>query len=234
MRAAMLEGIAPVRPFQTKEEYIYRALQDAILQCKVLPGEKLIIDRLTAVFGTSAIPIRSALQRLQAEGLVKIVPHAGAVVSNISLDMVEEIFAILEALESIAFQFAAEKVQDSDLAELEKSVELMEQACRDGDIDGWSDLNGDFHCKVAEMANMGLLLDFTKRAFNYWKRIRRYYLQEIITDILTAQVEHHEMLRLLRQRRGKDLVALVARHNRQSRDYYMKVVQSGAGDPSSQ
>ena len=222
----MIEGIAPGRPFRTKEEYVYDSLRTAILQCKVLPGEKLVIDRLTAVFETSTIPIRSALQRLQAEGLVKIVPHAGAVVSEISIDMVAEIFAILGALQGIALEFAAEKAQESDLAALEGLVEQMEQACQNGEVDRWSDLNGEFHYRVAQITNMELLLSFTGRTLDYWGRVRRHYLKEILPDILVAQAEHHDMIKLLRQRQGKELVDLAVRHNRQSRDYYLRVMSS--------
>jgi DNA-binding GntR family transcriptional regulator len=220
----MLEGIVPARPYRTKEEYIYDALRTAILRCQIAPGEKLVIDQLTGVFGVSAIPIRSALQRLEVEGLVKIVPHAGAEVSEISVDMVAEIFALMEALEGLAFRFASEKVGESDLAELSGLVQRMEQACREGNADRWSDLNGEFHIKVAEITQLELLCRFTRTIFDYWGRLRRYYLTEIVEDILAAQAEHHTMVELLRQRRTQELADLVVPHNRRSRDYFLRVM----------
>ena len=51
-------------PFQTKEEYAYQVLRQAILQCELAPDEKLIIDRLSVEMGLSQIPIRAAIQRL--------------------------------------------------------------------------------------------------------------------------------------------------------------------------
>jgi DNA-binding GntR family transcriptional regulator len=222
----MLDGIAPARPYRTKEEYIHDSLRAAILQCKLAPGERLVIDQLAGVFAASTIPIRSALQRLEVEGLVRIVPRAGAVVSDISIDMVAEVFAVLEAIEGLAFRFAAGRVQKRDLAALEKSLEAMEQACRDGDVDGWSDLNSGFHLRVAEIAGMELLFDFTQRTLDYWGRIRRHYLREVGSDILAAQAEHREMLRLLGERRGDALVALAARHNRRAKRYYLAVMPS--------
>ena len=225
----MLDGIVPTRPYRTKEEYIYDALRTAILRCQIAPGEKLVIDQLTGVFGASAIPIRSALQRLEVEGLVKIVPHAGAEVSEISVDMVAEIFALMEALEGLAFRFVAEKVQESDLAELDGLVQQMEQACQDGNADRWSDLNGEFHIKVAEMSQLELLCRFTCTIFDYWGRLRRHYLTEIVEDILAAQGEHHTMVELLRQHRGQELADLVVPHNRRSRDYFLRVMPPKAG-----
>lgn len=223
----MLEEIMPARPFQTKEEYVYEALRTAILQCKLSPGERLVIDHLATTFGTSTIPIRSALQRLQAEGLVEIVPHAGAVVSEISTDMVTEIFAILAALESIAFEFAAQKVQDSDLVQLEGILEQMERAYRSGEIDRWSDLNGEFHLRVTQVTGMELLLEFTRRTLNYWGRVRLCYLKGIVsTRVPLAQAEHREMLELLKQRQGKELAVKVAQHNWRAREAYLSLIQS--------
>ena len=223
----MLEGLVPPKPFQTKEEYIYETLRAAILQCKLPPGEKLVIDHLSSVLGVSAIPIRAALQRLQSDGLVEIVPHTGAVVSEISIDDLTEIFTILEALESIAFEYASQRATDSDLVKLEDLVNGMDQAYQNGDIDRWSELNTEFHCSISGITQMDLLKEYTCRTFSFWERIRRYYLKEIVSyRIPKAQVEHHEMIELLKGRKSKELAAKASQHNRQAREAYEKLIQS--------
>lgn len=219
----------PARPYRTKEEYIYDALRTAILRCQIAPGTKLVIDQLSGVFGASPIPIRSALQRLEVEGLVRIVPHSGAEVSDISVEMVAEIFALMEVLEGLAFRFAAEKVQESDLAYLEALVQQMEQACQDRDADRWSDLNGEFHIRVAEISRLELLCRFTRTVFDYWGRLRRHYLTEIVEDVLAAQAEHHSMVKLLRERRVQELAEIVVPHNRRSRDYFLRIIPAKTG-----
>jgi len=223
----MLEGLVPPKPFQTKEEYIYETLRTAILQCKLLPGEKLVLDQLSSVLGVSTIPIRAALQRLQTDGLVEIVPHAGAVVSEISIDDLKEIFTILEALEGIAFEYASQRATDSDLVKLEDLVNGMDQAYQNGDIDRWSELNSEFHCSVSKITQMDLLSEYTCRTFSFWERIRRYYLKEIVSNrIPNAQAEHHEMIELLKGRKSKELAAKASQHNRQAREAYEKLIQS--------
>ena len=91
---------APQRPlYRSKKESVLDALRSAIVGGQYLPGQKLVIDEMAAQFGISAIPIREALQQLQADGLVKIEPHVGATVTPIESNLVEEIFDLLEALE---------------------------------------------------------------------------------------------------------------------------------------
>ena len=88
----MLTSQSSPRLYRTKEEYVYDTLRAAIMRCELKPGKKLVMDNLSVELDVSPIPIRGALQRLQAEGLVEIIPHTGAVVSAISPDTVNEIF----------------------------------------------------------------------------------------------------------------------------------------------
>jgi len=223
----MLENILPAKPFQTKEEYIYETLKNAIMQCKLPPGEKLVIDHLSTALGVSTIPIRTALQRLQSEGLVDIVPHTGAVVSEISLERITEIFAILEALENVAFEYIAKKITEADIASLEDLVIQMDQAYQQGDIDRWCELNSSFHRSISAITRMDLLIEFTQRTFAYWERMRRCYLSEIVSyRIPQAQADHHVMIELLKQRKEKELVVIAVQHNRQAKVAYEKLIQS--------
>jgi DNA-binding GntR family transcriptional regulator len=222
-----MEGLVPSKPFQTKEEYIYDTLRTAILQCKIEPGARLVIDHLTSTFGSSTIPIRTALQRLQAEGLVEIVPHTGAVVSEISVDSIVEVFTILEALERVAFEKAAEKIQPDEFYELEQLMAAMEKAHQAGEIDRWSDLNGQFHHRIAVISGMKLLTDFMDRTLNYWGRVRCYYLAEIASErVPQAQADHRELLALLKAGKTGELVEKVAQHNRQALKAYQRLMQS--------
>src|SRR5512137_2033776 len=105
----MLTSAEPFR-HRTKEDYAYAVLRAAILRCEMKPGDRLVIDTLSTQLGISPIPIRAALQRLQAQGLVEITPHTGAVVSEIPLGNIEQVSLVLERLELMGFEFAAPRV----------------------------------------------------------------------------------------------------------------------------
>ena len=86
-------------PHRTKQEFVYRTLRDAILRCELQPGERLVIDDLARRLNVSIIPVREALQLLQAESLVQVVPHVGTSVAPVSRASIIDVFAVLEGLE---------------------------------------------------------------------------------------------------------------------------------------
>jgi DNA-binding GntR family transcriptional regulator len=215
----------PQKLFQTKEEYVYETLRNAIMRCDIVPGEKLIIDTLSVELGVSQNPIRGALRRLEADKLVKIVPHTGAVVANISPDTIEEIFVLLGSLESAGFEVAADKVTEADIAQLRKLLETMDSAIAEGDSDRWSDLNNPFHLAIAKLTCMEMLLEFTGRALDSWDRLRRCYLKSVVSSRpAQAQAEHHQMIDFLAQHDTRHLIALVKKHNRNAMEAYQMLL----------
>jgi DNA-binding GntR family transcriptional regulator len=87
---------------RTLADRAFVALHDAILTGQLEPGERLPIEALGGVLGMSAMPIREALRRLDAAGLVENVPHRGARVTELSLGDLAEIFEARLALEPLA------------------------------------------------------------------------------------------------------------------------------------
>ena len=216
---------SPQQTYQTKEEYVYSVLRRAIIQCEVHPGEKLVMDRLSQELGTSPIPIRSALQRLQAEGLVEITPHAGAVVSAISLDEISEIFSLLETLERTAFVQAAQHASPADLQELERLIAVMEHAAQVGDTRHWSETNIRFHLTVAAISGMPLLVEFTSRTLDKWIRLSRCYFSQFGSlRIHQAQEEHRQILANLQSGDLQGLETLAHQHNHQAHLAYQDLI----------
>src|SRR4051794_17273624 len=74
-------------------------LRERILDGDFKAGSPLRQDALASEFGVSRIPIREALMQLEAEGLVKIHPHRGAIISELSTEEVQELFALRALLE---------------------------------------------------------------------------------------------------------------------------------------
>lgn len=213
--------------FQTKEEYAYQTLRQAILSCELVPNEKLVIDRLSIEMGLSQIPIRAAIQRLQAEGLVIINPHSSATVAPLSPDKINEVFALLEGLERIAFRAVAEKVSEKDLNILDQLVGEMDTALSENDSAAWLMTNIAFHRKIAELAGMPMLVDFTNRVFDEWERITHFYFQHVTSARLPqAQEEHRQIVALLRSGDIAQLDALIVAHNRAANKAYQFMLES--------
>ncbi len=204
---------------RTKEEYAYDVLRTAILRCELKPGEKVVVDTLSAQLGVSPIPIRAAMQRLQSEGLIEITPHTGAIVSELSPSDFEPVSLLLEKLEILAFEVATQTATESDIARLRQLVDALGEALAAGDMERWAELNIEFHSTVANISNMKLLIEFSNRILDAWTRLRRWYLPPIIAQLPEAQSEHRRMVELLTQRNIEELTKVVTAHSKRLRGY---------------
>ena len=110
---------------------IHDRLRSAIISGELSPGTPVIESELAARLGASRTPIREALRRLEAEGLLEPRGLRGSVVRELKSDEVECIFEIREALESLAARRAARTMRDADLRRLETHVEAMRGAVDD-------------------------------------------------------------------------------------------------------
>ena len=134
---------------RTKQEFVYQTLRNAIMRCDLGPGERLVIDDLARRLGVSIIPVREALQMLQSEALVVLVPHVGATVATISRDSIVDVFTMLEGLETVGTRLAAERATPQDLTGLLDLVHEMEEMMAQGRHEDWADLNTRFHLTIA-------------------------------------------------------------------------------------
>ena len=123
---------------QTKVYEVFLALRAAIVEGRLAPGDRIRAGAWADLFGTSHIPVREALQRLEAEGLVVIEPHRGARVIAPTPEDVVETYLMRTALESLAAKVALERLTDDNfnvlLRELEGLTEKMAGAGASGDV----------------------------------------------------------------------------------------------------
>jgi DNA-binding GntR family transcriptional regulator len=120
---------------QTVEEQAFQGIRSAILTGKLEPASPLRLRELAAELGVSSLPVRAALLRLRAEGLVVHVPHSGSVVAPLEFAELEEIQAFRAGIEAFAARLGAERLSDGDLAVMRERLRSLGQAAREGDLD---------------------------------------------------------------------------------------------------
>lgn len=101
------------RPKQRRGEtvdYVVEEIREGILSGRYAPGQRLIARDLTDYTGFSRGPIREALGRLSAEGLIQIVPNRGAIVRHLTRKQVDDLFVIRKNIEGLAGRLAAEQI----------------------------------------------------------------------------------------------------------------------------
>ena len=101
------------------KEKVYEALRREITDGSLLPGDLLKERELADLYGVSKTPVREALSLLEQENLVKAIPRAGYMVTQLTLRDVQEVHQLRITLESMAARLAAENITDEELEELE-------------------------------------------------------------------------------------------------------------------
>jgi DNA-binding GntR family transcriptional regulator len=127
----------------TKADEIALVLEEAIVSGELPPGTVLRQEQLSARFSVSRTPVREALRRLAALGLVSFVPNRGVRVRTLSREELREAFLVRAELESLATELAAPRMTETDLVELEEAEAQFSRATqalrarpRD-DVDRW-------------------------------------------------------------------------------------------------
>jgi DNA-binding GntR family transcriptional regulator len=104
----------------TKADDIAVLIEEAIVAGEIAPGAVLRQEQLSERFGVSRTPVREALRRLAALGLVSFVPNRGVRVREVSRDELREAFLVRAELEALVTELAARKLTPGALAELEE------------------------------------------------------------------------------------------------------------------
>lgn len=160
----------------TKADEIALLLEDEIVSGRAAAGSVLRQEQLSERFGVSRTPIREALRRLAAQGLVSFTPNRGVRVRTLSRDELREAFLVRAELEGLATELAVPRMTPERLAELdgaerrfsELTLQLRERA-RAGDADNalaveWMGANYGFHDVVYAAAGMPYLEQLAKSA----------------------------------------------------------------------
>lgn len=206
--------------YRNKKELVYSALREEILTGQLTPGERLVIDDLAERLKVSAIPVREALQQLQADQLVVMEPYVGARVAELHAGLIQELFGLLEALEVLSSRTACLLLHESDFAELEILLAAMDSQVADTEI--WAQGNAQLHLLICEKVQMGLTHNLMGRVQDHWHRLRRSYLTDVMARrVATAQADHWQLLDALRTRNPDHVEEVLRRHNQAALTDYL-------------
>ena len=125
-------------------------LRQLIVTNRLRPGDPLRLAAIAERLGVSVQPVREAVRLLAAEGLVVIEPHRGAYVAKLSIEDVEELYAVRVALEGLMARVATEHLTDEDVAELEVCFAAMQETEQADDRPGFIAADRAFHERLYE------------------------------------------------------------------------------------
>lgn len=196
---------------RTTADAVYEALRQAILAGELAPGRRLRSDALAGELNVSRTPVREALRKLEAEGLVEA-SRSALVVRQLSEEDLTEIFYVREALEGMAARLAAENATRAEIDELAALVEDMGAVAARDNVAGLRRLTGEFHVLVCRASHnkrlirsLTALLDHARQA-----QTSTLYLPRRPAEALE---EHAALLRAI-ERRDPDQAETLARAHR--------------------
>ncbi len=197
---------------KTMAEAAASELRDRILGGTYPPGMRLRQDALAEEFGMSRIPIREALLCLESEGILTILPHRGAVVVELSIEEIEELFNLRLILEPFLFLRSAPKLTAEDFGKLDENLEKYTASIDAVDVDRWNDLNTEFHMTLYRHARSPRIVSMVQNLLAECDRHTRLQLTNITPDRNRAVREHTLILNLCRERKFEEGAQLMREH----------------------
>ncbi|MCX7892701.1 MAG: GntR family transcriptional regulator [Burkholderiales bacterium] len=186
-------------------------LRDMIVQGELAPGAKLNERVLCERLGVSRTPLREAMKRLAAEGLVELQPNRGAAVKALTLETLRETLQVMGALEALAGELACANASAAELAELRALTFQMRAHHARGDLPAYFRENQRIHLLIAECSGNATLAA-TYRTLNANVRRARYMANLTRERWDQAVREHDEILDALERRDAPRLTALLREH----------------------
>jgi DNA-binding GntR family transcriptional regulator len=175
---------------------VHEHLREEILANRLSAGTELQETALAAELGVSRGPVREAIGRLAAEGLVVVRPRRGAIVRSLTKDEFIEAYEVREALEVMATRLATTRLGNEGLARLESLTAAMEQHAERDQVDAFFEANAAFHATLVDAAGNGRLHEMYAQLLGQMNRYRRRSLA-LRGSLRQSVAEHRAILSAL-------------------------------------
>jgi GntR family transcriptional regulator, rspAB operon transcriptional repressor len=193
---------------------VYQTLREAILSLAYRPGEILRKPDICEALGVSRSPVADAVARLQAEGLVDVVPQAGTFVARFSMQEIREGAFLREAIEVEAIERVAAIITDDQLQRLRRNLTVQAALVADADIPGFYAMDAAMHELLLSFTGFPRLAQVSETAWLHVNRARQLILP-VPGRIQATLAEHQAILAALEARDPAAAREAVQAHLRQ-------------------
>ena len=201
----------------TTAMHVAADLRRRILQGELSPGQRLKIDDIAALCNVSHMPVRGALQELEAEGVLDVYPHRGAVIRGVDARFVRNMLELRAAIEVMLTERCARSIDKAGLAALDALALDFEEAAARRDPLAIVGANLRFHQAINRMADNPEALSVLGRGRLLIEALRvRFGYGPGRTDVVIA--EHSALLRAIGRKDAKRAGEIARRHCEGARD----------------
>ncbi|MFC9837694.1 GntR family transcriptional regulator [Rhodococcus sp. NPDC127530] len=152
-------------------DQVYETIHEAIMNGDLPAGARLRIRDIAAQVGTSVMPVREAIRRLEEAGLAERVPHKGAVVKGLTLAELVHVYDVRRLLEVEAARLGAQQISPADVDRMQTEYELMQTAIAERRVVALLDHDEALLTILYEAAANPVLVDSIR---NLWQHCRAY------------------------------------------------------------
>jgi DNA-binding GntR family transcriptional regulator len=178
---------------------VFNILRESILDRTFLPGQRLEVKWLSEKLEVSQTPIKEAITRLVAEGLIEQRPRTGTYVTRLSIEDIKETLAVRRSLECLATESVFDNMTDDYLTKLEELVVLLERPMNtERERQQHERKNNEFHLRIVELSRNRKLIDIYNNLNSHMKMARVHYTSIISPQrVLEERREHRRILKAL-------------------------------------
>lgn len=207
----------------SKSEQAYTAVKEKILDGQFSPGHRLVLASLAVDLRCSVVPVREAIRRLEAEGLVTFERNVGATVAGI--DPVEYLYTMqtLSIVEGVATALAAPLLTPADIARAKAVNAAMREGLTHFDPLRFTALNREFHGILFAKCPNPHILDLVHRGWNRLQALRSSTFSHIPARASESVTEHEALLALIERGASAETIERAARaHRTATLDAYLR------------
>ena len=199
-------------------ERIHAALRQQIMSCELVPGASLDAGQIAERYGVSRTPVRDAMQRLAAEGLVTILPRSGYLVTPITFEAVHE---ILDMRAAIGPHIARQAARHASPAEVEALRALLAEYHPGMAIGEMQQVARRFHLAIARLGRNKRLVALSETLFDELERLLRFAI-DFTVKVGEHSAEHGALIDAIAAGDGALAAQIEAEHIRHSRDFLIE------------
>ncbi|SCY94171.1 GntR family transcriptional regulator [Microvirga guangxiensis] len=206
-------------------ETAYQALRARVLSGELRPSAEFSEAELADELSMSKTPVREALGRLVAEGLIEAFPRRGYRVTPITVKDINDLFAIRAMTEGTAASMAALNLTPADLDRLEAMAEARYDPSQGESVQSFVKANRDFHIAIAEGANNPRLLAMVSAFLDECTRL--FYLGALSRDVNPeTSDDHRHIVEVLRLRDPEQARSAMVQHSERTQQGILRALIS--------
>ena len=206
---------------------VFEQLKRMILRGEISSGTRIVESEIALSMGISRTPVREAVHKLEAEGLLTHLSKGGYAVRGLTISDIEDTFDIRSILESFAGYLAAKRHTDGELVTLESKIDEFQRYLDRGDLKRLSAVNTDFHEALYELSRSHRLIKMIHGLKDEIEFLRKIILNSEKMARLSNR-DHREIVEAIKQRDAKKVEQQLKEHILRGKEFVLNEIKKGS------